>query len=141
MSNKAIGSEFEKEMAEILAKNGFWVHFIVPDARGAQPFDIIAVKDKKAFAIECKTLVFGRRYFSVERLEENQKMAFDRWMRCGNGNPIIAVKQTNDIVTFEYKDLINEDKKRIDMRQAIDRNNMIVVDGFGIYGIMKEMML
>ena len=50
MNNKIIGTAFEKEMCELLANRGYWVHFITPDNRGAQPFDIIAVKDGKAFA-------------------------------------------------------------------------------------------
>ena len=55
MNNKRRGTEFERQMCDILAKKGYWVHFIVPDARGAQPFDIIACRDGRPVAIDCKT--------------------------------------------------------------------------------------
>ena len=45
MNNKDIGNQFEREICEILAKNGWWVHFISPNKSGAQPVDIIAVRD------------------------------------------------------------------------------------------------
>ena len=38
MNNKKKGTAFEKEMCDLLAIKGYWVHFIAPDARGAQPF-------------------------------------------------------------------------------------------------------
>ena len=53
MNNKKHGTDFEKRVVAKLAKAGdVWVHFLSPDERGAQPFDIIAVKDGVACAIE-----------------------------------------------------------------------------------------
>jgi len=37
--------EFERKVVARFEKNGWWVHFMAPDSRGAQPFDIIAMKD------------------------------------------------------------------------------------------------
>ena len=91
MNNKKIGTEFEKYVCKILKYMGYWVHFIAPDSRGAQPFDIIAVKNGMAVAIECKTLDAKQKYFSIDRIEENQRMAFERWIACGNLEPTIAV--------------------------------------------------
>ena len=103
MNNKKLGNEFEVEMCDILAQIGYWVHFVVPDSRGAQPFDIIAVKDNKAYAIDCKTCV--KDVISIDRLEENQILAFDMWMRRGNGVPIVAVKHEGSIYLVPYTDL------------------------------------
>lgn len=100
---KQIGNDFEKEVCAMLAQNGYWVHFIVPDARGAQPFDIIAVKGGKALAIDCKTCVANS--FNISRLEDNQIMAFNRWMKCGNPVPIIAVKHNDLIYKIKYNEL------------------------------------
>ena len=97
MNNKKIGAEFEKQMIDILSKQGYWVHFISPDHRGAQPFDIIAVKDGMAMALDCKTSV--NRYFHIRRLEVNQLMAFDKWLACGNATPFIAVLHKDKITT------------------------------------------
>ena len=113
MNNKRLGTAFEREMCERLAQAGYWVHFIVPDARGAQPFDIIAVKVGKAFAIDCKTCVADS--FSISRLEENQKFAFNKWIACGNEEPIIAVKHKDHIFVIRYTELC--DKKTIKLKE------------------------
>lgn len=114
MNNKKKGSDFEKEILKAYTDAGAWVHFITPDERGAQPFDIIAVKDGKAFAIECKTLTTDKRYFTIDRLENNQIFAFERWMKCGNTIPLIYVEYGDKIVEIPY-DVLEEEKK-IDMR-------------------------
>lgn len=103
MTNKSIGTEFEQEMCEKLAREGWWVHFIVPDARGAQPFDIVAVKNGKAVAIDCKTCVANT--ISINRLEDNQIMSFEKWLRCGNEMPMIAVKHNDMLYWIRYDDL------------------------------------
>ena len=100
MNNKKIGNDFEREMCEKLRKAGYWVHFITPDKTGAQPFDIIAVKDNVPFAIDCKTSV--RKIFPISRLEVNQIMAFDKWMSVGNGVPMVAVKYKESIKMVSY---------------------------------------
>ena len=106
MNNKRLGNAFEREMVEMLAHEGYWVHFIAPDARGAQPFDIIAVKDGDAIAIDCKTCVADT--FNISRLEDNQVLAFERWLACGNNDPIIAVKHTGHIYKISYAQLVRE---------------------------------
>ena len=106
MSNKSIGTAFEREACDLLKNAGYWVHFMSPDARGAQPFDIIAVKDGKALAIDCKTCVANT--FNISRLEENQIHAFDRWLQCGNGDPVIMVKHQDRIYTISYKELLEK---------------------------------
>lgn len=103
MNNKTLGTAFERRMCELLALKGYWVHFIVPDARGAQPFDIIAVKNEKAIAIDCKTCVADT--FNISRLEDNQIMAFEKWLNVGNSEPIIAVEHKDGIYIIPYIDI------------------------------------
>lgn len=103
MNNKKLGSAFEKEVCELLAAKGYWVHFIVPDVRGAQPFDIIAVKNGEAYAIDCKTC--AAKSFNISRLEDNQVMAFEKWLRCGNLSPLVYVKHDGRIMAIKYTDL------------------------------------
>lgn len=115
VNNKRLGTEFERKACEVLACKGYWVHFIVPDARGAQPFDIIAVKEGKALAIDCKTCVAD--IFNISRLEDNQMMAFEKWIRCGNRVPIILVEHKGDIYSIPY-DILKERKKiRLDRKE------------------------
>jgi len=112
MSNKRIGTDFENEMCELLTSKGYWVHFIVPDNRGAQPFDIIAVKNGKAIAMDCKTCV--SKSFNISRLEDNQIMAFEKWLRCGNEMPLIAVKHEEKIYLISYDKLKEKKSIRLD---------------------------
>ena len=104
MNNKKLGTEFENELCKILKEQGFWVHFMSPDARGAQPFDIIAVKDNIPIAIDCKTCVANT--FNISRLEDNQKFAFRRWLDCDNEHAVIAVKHDGKIYFIDYEFLI-----------------------------------
>lgn len=103
MNNKQLGTAFERELVEELRRKGFWVHFISPNSAGAQPFDVIAVKDGRAIAGDCKTSV--RRTFSIDRLEDNQVLAFQRWLDCGNDSPLIFIKYRDKIKVVSYLDL------------------------------------
>lgn len=103
MNNKKRGTEFEQEFCQLLADNGFWVHFMVPNAAGGQPFDVIAVKNGIAYAVDCKTCKAN--VFSMSRLEDNQILAFEKWMKCGNKVPIIAIKHNDEIRFANYAKL------------------------------------
>lgn len=115
MNNKKLGSAFEKEFSELLASKGWWVHFITPAANGGQPFDIIAVKGGDARAFDCKTSATHN--FPYSRLEENQIMAFEKWLACGNADPFIAVKYNEKIYLIKYRRL------KIYGRIDLDREN------------------
>ena len=129
MINKELGTDFEQEVCSVLCYRGFWAHFIVSDKTGAQPFDIIAVKNGKPYAIDCKTCSLNK--ISYGRLEENQKSAFNRWIYCGNPMPLVAVQYHNEIKWVEYKALkmlgavpLNEDKisEHPNLGQVYDEN-------------------
>ena len=92
MNNKRLGTQWEREFCAILNGEGFWVHFLSPDSTGAQPFDVIAVRNGKPYAIDCKTLASNVKVFGKDRLEFNQQYAFKKWIECGNGEPYIAIK-------------------------------------------------
>lgn len=108
MNNKKLGMAFEREVVSKLSDAGYWVHFLSPDNRGAQPFDIIAVKNGLALAADCKTS--SDRIFRLERLEWNQKLAFDKWLDCGNLEPMIFVKHKGRIISVPYSKLLSEGK-------------------------------
>lgn len=69
------GLEFEKYILAVLQRQGYWAHRLTPDNRGAQPFDIIAVKDDKVYAYDCKVISTKKLRFQFSRIEENQKTA------------------------------------------------------------------
>lgn len=109
MTNKKIGNSFEAELCEILAENGFWAHNLAQNQAG-QPADIIAVKNKKAYLIDCK--VCSGKSFPLSRVEENQHNAMDLWKECGNGEGWFALKvEEEEIVMiphFSIKALMRE---------------------------------
>ena len=100
MNNKQIGTEFEQKVVNYFTLKGFWVHFLSPNNRGAQPFDVIAVKNGVAIAGDCKTS--AKKTFSINRLEDNQILAFEKWISCGNSDPYIFIGYKEDIFCVEY---------------------------------------
>lgn len=100
MNNKALGTQFEREMCDILSKKGFWVHFMSPDNSGAQPCDLIFAKDGQVQIADCKTCV--AKSFTIDRLEDNQIFAFERWIKCGNSDPVIFVKHHDAVYKISY---------------------------------------
>lgn len=100
MNNKAVGTQFEREMCSMLTESGWWVHFMDPNRSGAQPFDIIAVRNGRALAADCKTCV--AKNFTIKRLEDNQIMAFDLWIAKGNSAPKIFVKHDGEVYVIDY---------------------------------------
>ena len=104
MNNKQLGTSFEKQFVQLLKENGFWAHFIEPNQSGAQPFDVIAIKDGIPYAFDCKTCI--RDYFSIKRLEINQMTAFNKVMHCGCMNTYVAVLHNDKIHLVKYNDLL-----------------------------------
>lgn len=113
MNNKKLGTDFEHEMVERLKSVGFWVHFISPDHSGAQPFDLIFAKDSTACVADCKTS--KDHIFRLERLEWNQQLAFEKWMNCGNQDPVIFVKYNDTIKIVRYSILKRVGKVDLDV--------------------------
>lgn len=106
MNNKRIGTLFERQMCSILKERGWWVHFLAPNEKGQQPFDIIAVKDDVPIAIDCKTSV--KRVIAMSRLEDDQKTAFNLWLARGNTRAYIAVKYKNKVYMIPFTYLEHE---------------------------------
>ena len=117
MNNKKLGTSFEKRVCDIFSEHGYWVHFLSPDNRGTQPFDIIAVKNGLAWAVECKTLSLSQKYFSISRLEDNQILAFEKWIQCGNKIAIIVVEYGDKIYWISYESL--REQKKIKMEDLM----------------------
>lgn len=94
-NNQKKGKDFENRFIEWLSKQGFWAHFMHPAPDGSQPFDIIALKGNDrasaiVYAFDCKTLEKGR--FSLNRIEDNQELAFEALNRQGVHNTYFVIE-------------------------------------------------
>ena len=113
MNNKKLGNYFEQELSEILYDAGYWVHLLNQNKNG-QPADIIAVKDCSAYLIDAKVCSYED--FPFKRIEDNQQLAMDMWIECGNIEPYFALKCRNEIYMVGYvtiKNLILKGKKQL----------------------------
>lgn len=102
-TNRKTGNTFEQEFCEILCQHGFWTHKMAQRAEG-QPADVIAVKNKTAYLIDCK--VCSRNKFPLSRVEENQHFAMEFWQMCGNGEGWFALKADNQIYMIPHVTMI-----------------------------------
>lgn len=104
MSNKQVGNQFEAELCEILSMYGFWCHNLAQNSAG-QPADVIAVKNGRAYLIDCKVCSTDKG-FALNRMEENQDLAMELWNECGNGQGWFAMKlPTGDIIMLPHFDI------------------------------------
>ncbi|GHV48048.1 hypothetical protein FACS189499_06680 [Clostridia bacterium] len=100
--NKKIGNEFEEMFSQLLFDNGFWVHKLYATEAG-QPADIIAVKNRRAYLIDCKVCTDGS--FVLSRIEDNQDSAMTLWEDCGNGEALFALLVDGEIYMATYGQL------------------------------------
>ena len=115
MINKKLGNDFEQELCEIFADAGYWTHNFA-NRKNGQPADIIAVKHGKAYLIDAKVCMYE--VFPFRRIEDNQQLAMDMWIECGNTTPYFALKARNEIymVSYEFiKELSKQGKKQLNL--------------------------
>lgn len=88
-NNRKTGNSFEVEFSEILFNKGFWVKCLTQDQAG-QPADVIAVRNGRAYLIDCKDCVNDN--FPFSRIEGNQHTAMKLWKDSGNGYGLFALR-------------------------------------------------
>ena len=113
--NKKLGNDFEHELCEILADAGYWTHNFA-NRKNGQPADIIAVKNGGAYLIDAK--VCSYEVFPFKRIEDNQQLAMDMWIECGNIEPYFALKARNEVYMVGYstiKELMRKGKKQLNL--------------------------
>ena len=117
-NNQQRGKDLEKRFIEWLSLNGYWSHFITPAPDGSQPFDIVAGRNGLIFAFDCKTLV-GEARFPLNRVEDNQRMAFKLMNKKGNDHTYFVIEVLENVVRFvpsqEIEKAIKAGKKSIAM--------------------------
>lgn len=112
-SNKKIGNDFERELANILSNKGYWVTFLNPKKYiGSQPADLIVAKNNRVALIDCKTC--SNYLFPVSRIEQNQWSASKKFIECGNSDYYIAIKYMENIYIIPIQE-INKNEKSINL--------------------------
>lgn len=103
MANITDGNRFEAEFCRKLGNAGFWVHRLSQNRGGQQPADVIAMKSGGTWLIDCKVCKDGR--FRLDRMEDNQRSAMDKWLECGGTAPKFALEDgtTGQIWMLDYQ--------------------------------------
>lgn len=118
MGNKKTGNLFEKQLAEKLSENGFWVHRF-QDNQNGQPCDLMAARDGETYLFDCKSC--GKDSFRLSRVEENQKNAMDLFYRTGNRRGMFAIRFPEGLIYLvDYQvmeDIREQGRKRIDKNE------------------------
>lgn len=117
-NNKLIGNKFEKDFAKYLSNKGFWVHYLEGSAHtGSQPCDLIALKRDCAELFDCKTLANKNGLFPISRIEENQRLAFQKLRKCRNHETpfSLSILWQNNIYIVDFDD-IDFSQKSIDLK-------------------------
>lgn len=100
MTNKKLGNDFETELCELLSQAGFWAHNFSQNQNG-QPADVIAVRNGKAYLIDCK-VCSTRKGFDLTRVEDNQDLSMNLWEECGNDVGWFAIRFDNQIYMLSH---------------------------------------
>lgn len=117
ISNKRLGNIFENDFAKYLSSIGYWVApFPGKSHTNSQPCDIVACKNNKTFLIDCKVLSNKTGRFPLSRVEENQRLAYIRYKKCGNKNFNLAIIWNNDVYIIPF-DTIDFADKSIDLTE------------------------
>lgn len=126
------GTQFERWLCRVFKLQGWWALNISKDARGAQPFDIIAIKYDLFFAIDCK--VCGSNKFQLRRIEDNQWLSFQTVAERTSGIVGIMIWYDGQVYFYSYYELdavnnngvklIEIDEEHLWMsRDKVDENN------------------
>lgn len=111
ISNKSKGSKFEEDVAKKLSEEGWWCTLLAgANHTNAQPADIVAAKNNIINLIDCKTLENKNGIFNKNRIEENQRMCYKRFLECGNLSYFIFILWNNDVYCLNIEDILKYEK-------------------------------
>lgn len=80
--------------------------------------DLISVKNNVAILWDCKTLANKNGLFPLDRVEENQRLASQRFLECGNNWYNLAIIWNNNVYV-EPIYAIDFNEKSLDLKDNI----------------------
>lgn len=120
MSNRAMGSDGEKKLAQMLAEKGFWVHLLQQNKAG-QPCDIIAVdRDGRGHLIDSKVCANSK--FDLARIEPNQELVAQKWNSITGLELWFALWIGDEIFMWSFSALMEQKAVRSVLPAHIIRN-------------------
>lgn len=119
MNNKQIGNQTEKQFAQYMYQQGWWVHLLSYNQNG-QPFDAVMTRGNVTWFLDIKNL--EDTYFPLSRIEPNQRTAFDMLLDKGTDTCGLAVHIENEFYLLPYKKI-----KQLEFLglQKINKNQMV----------------
>lgn len=85
------GKVFEQKLLEYFSREGYYCLYMEKSAAGAQPCDIVIIKHNIATLIEAKNLDNQTGIFNLDRVEQNQRLAYSKFKSCKNSNYVLAI--------------------------------------------------
>lgn len=82
------GTQAEVKVAELFAQNGEFATILKKGIDGNQPFDMVIINSQYTACVDVK--LCQKDYFSFDRVEDNQKNAFDFLHKMYNPNLILG---------------------------------------------------
>ena len=83
---------------------------------GSQPCDIIAIQNNVATLIECKNLESKSGRFNLNRIEQNQWLAYRKLRQCNSSNMVVAILWNNNVYFINF-DLLGYFDKSINLNK------------------------
>lgn len=110
------GRKFEEALCKYFAEKDYYVIYNEKGVAGSQPVDIVIIKNNIATMIEAKNLENHNGIFNLDRVEQNQVLAYNRYRECQNYNFVLAIYHDNKVwfIDFGLLPLYN---KSIDLKQ------------------------
>ena len=110
------GRKFEEELCDYFSSQGYYVIYNEKGITGAQPCDIVIIKNNIAILVEAKNLDNKSGIFNLDRIEQNQVLAYNKFRSCKNTNFILAIKWKNNIWLIDFG-LLPYYQKSINLKQ------------------------
>jgi Holliday junction resolvase len=111
--NKKIGNTTERKLADLMFKEGWWVH-LVKDKINGQPFDVIMSKNNVTWFVDIKHVKEGQEYLLTSRIEENQRNAMKLLEERGTDKTGFIIYFEGDGWFMIQNKTINYERGRID---------------------------
>ena len=114
MSRKAKGSNAERDLVHLFWSRGWTAVRVAGSGSMKYPSpDVIASKNKKSLAIECKACKTGYQYFDISEIEQLEEFA-----RKAGHKALVAIKFNRTDWLFLEPEQLNRTTKRIGIKKS-----------------------